>query len=428
MQRSLQIGPDKTNLALPDSPAWQELLENWNTISSQSTARHLALPPNLPPIIRSYVSRAHLVGKSSLGTNTIINLDELYPFAPTQAQSLIIEEAVSLGQGIALEMTQITKSSSIKAINDEEKNHSASDVPAKAMHLSEPDRFDGTRSLFGHYITRLQLHFRSFPRSFDSDDDKIRFAASYLSGNAYTWFQPHVNQETGDIAFSKFEDFINALRAAFDDPDTYATAEREILFLRQDGSCAAYYAKMISLFSQLGWYEEKVRIHHFRQGLKDSLKDALVGKQTPKSFPEFAAFCIALDNEIYARLREKRQNLSQPVRPKPFTSPQTITQPYSAKVTTPSVITPPNVSPAPNYDPMELDNSEAGKAARKAYRWANNLCGYCGKSGHKIATCPTLANRSSPSLPSPPKSQLTNTELESPAATLNLYEPKNLLC
>ncbi|VDB88691.1 Bgt-20696-2, partial [Blumeria graminis f. sp. tritici] len=44
-----------------------------------------------------------------------------------------------------------------------------------------------------------------------------------------------------------------------------------------------------------------------------------------------------------------------------------------------------------NFDPMELDNSEAGKAARKAYRWANNLCGYCGKGGHRVATCPNLA-------------------------------------
>lgn len=80
---------------------------------------------------------------------------------------------------------------------------------------------------------------------------------------------------------------------------------------------------------------------------------------------------------------------------------------------------------APNCDPMELDNSEAGKAARKAYRWANNLCGYCGKPGHKIATCPTLAARSSPSRPSFLKSQITNTEVEVPVENLNFCEPKN---
>ncbi|RKF79589.1 hypothetical protein GcM1_201043 [Golovinomyces cichoracearum] len=47
---------------------------------------------------------------------------------------------------------------------------------------------------------------------------------------------------------------------------------------------------------------------------------------------------------------------------------------------------------------MELDNSEAGKAARKAYRCAHNLCGYCGKPGHKVVACPTLLARKNPHL------------------------------
>ncbi|RKF77650.1 hypothetical protein GcM1_217020 [Golovinomyces cichoracearum] len=47
---------------------------------------------------------------------------------------------------------------------------------------------------------------------------------------------------------------------------------------------------------------------------------------------------------------------------------------------------------------MELDNSEAGKAARKAYRWAHNLCGYCGKLGHRVVACPTHLTRKNPHL------------------------------
>lgn len=75
----------------------------------------------------------------------------------------------------------------------------------------------------------------------------------------------------------------------------------------------------------------------------------------------------------------------------------------------------------PHYDPMELDNSEAGKAARKAYRWANNLCGYCGKPGHKIVNCPTLANRGSR-----PRPEISNSEvLDSNVSNHILYEQKN---
>lgn len=55
---------------------------------------------------------------------------------------------------------------------------------------------------------------------------------------------------------------------------------------------------------------------------------------------------------------------------------------------------------------MELDNSEAGKAAHRAYRKANNLCGYCGKTEHKIHNCPTLAARTSV-----PRQQISNVDI-----------------
>lgn len=47
-------------------------------------------------------------------------------------------------------------------------------------------------------------------------------------------------------------------------------------------------------------------------------------------------------------------------------------------------------SSTPRDDLIELDNSETGKAARKAYFRANSLCIYCGKSGHVVATCSVL--------------------------------------
>lgn len=70
---------------------------------------------------------------------------------------------------------------------------------------------------------------------------------------------------------------------------------------------------------------------------------------------------------------------------------------------------------------MELDNSEVGKVARKVNRWANNLCGYCGKPGHKIVNCPTHAARGSR-----PKPQTSNSAvLDSDVSKLILYEQNN---
>lgn len=131
-----------------------------------------------------------------------------------------------------------------------------------------------------------------------------------------------------------------------------------------------------------------MQIHHFRKGLKEVLKDALVEKKMPITFPEFAAQCISLDNEIFVRIREKKIKISPPATSQPSQPPNALTNRSFPSMQI-------NHNNNLTSDPMELDNSEAGKAARKAYRWANNLCGYCGKPGHKVASCPTLAARSS---------------------------------
>lgn len=409
--QSSQMEMDRLNDALPSSTVWQEILSNWATISGNSSVRHFALPQTLPKEIRSYLARAHAAGKASVGTNAVTDYSKLYPPSVTDLQALVIEEALSLGQGLSLEASRVTNSSLSPSSEDQrrEAKISESSSLSRVLRPSEPEKFDGSRALFGHFITRLQLQFRSFPSTFTSDEVKIRYAGSYLTGNAYTWFKPHVNQTTGDITFVSFTDFIDALRAAFDDPDEYATAERELDTLKQDGSCATYYAKIVSLFSRLGWTESKVKIHHFRTGLKDSVKDALIGKRLPTEFTEYATNCISLDNEIFARLRERRKIPSTKNLPLSFNQPGS-NIPYPQAPNIPQANNQTVSSPYP-ADPMVLDNSEAGKAARKAYRWANNLCGYCGKANHKIATCPTLAARSTIQGSRIPKTEALNTEL-----------------
>lgn len=54
------------------------------------------------------------------------------------------------------------------------------------------------------------------------------------------------------VKFSTFLEFMEALGAAFVDPDSYATAERELEGLFQDSSCAAYYARAVLIFTRLG--------------------------------------------------------------------------------------------------------------------------------------------------------------------------------
>ncbi|KAI1001337.1 hypothetical protein K3495_g6862 [Podosphaera aphanis] len=252
----------------------------------------------------------------------------------------------------------------------------------------------------------MQLQFRSDPTTFSSEESKIIYAGSLLTQNAYTWFYPYNDKYTAKVDFPSYSAFITAPAAAFDDPDSYATATRQLDSLHQDSSCAADYARAVSVFSRLEWTEEPVLIYHFRKGLKENLKDALVGKTLPKGFSEFASLCIALDNDIYARIREKKSKpqTNMPSHNQTFSYPLPQLRASASHITLSTNIPNPGPSSIPSYDPMELDNSEAGKAARKAYRWAHYLCGYCGKPDHKVVTCPTFLARQNP--------QLSNVEAE----------------
>ncbi|KAI0994656.1 hypothetical protein K3495_g13525 [Podosphaera aphanis] len=158
----------------------------------------------------------------------------------------------------------------------------------------------------------MQMRFRAYPAAFPTEESRIIFAGTYLTGIAYSWFEPHVDSTTAKISYLTYEEFTEALGAAFDDPDSYTTAERGFEAARQAGSWAAFMPKL-SQFSP-DWVGKRARSEStiFGKGFKDSVKDGLVGKSLPKIFLEFASECITLDNEIFARIREKR--VSFPVR------------------------------------------------------------------------------------------------------------------
>lgn len=216
--------------------------------------------------------RAHTTGKSSIGGSDQIDYDELYPPFVSELQARLIDEAVCLGQGLALEVGSTVH----PEVNRELPPIKSIDQPIP--NVSVPEKFDGSRAEFENFTTNLQLHFRSNPQAFKSEESKIIYAGTYLRGSAYSWFKPHIDPSTGAVSFLTYASFIEALGAAFDDPDAYATAERELETIRQTGSCANYYAHIVSIFSRLKWQEEGVKIHFLRKGLKTPLRMQLWAK------------------------------------------------------------------------------------------------------------------------------------------------------
>jgi len=146
---------------------------------------------------------------------------------------------------------------------------------APAPKLYESDNFDGTHAKFSNFMTKLALVFSSDPARYASDAAKISYAASYLSGSAADWFEPHLNKTTGTISFTTYEAFVRALKNAYDDPDARTTAERKLRSLKHgDKDCSAYHAKFCT-YAMILNYDDRTKISFFSDGVNQGLKVAL---------------------------------------------------------------------------------------------------------------------------------------------------------
>src|SRR5690606_36263718 len=154
-------------------------------------------------------------------------------------------------------------------------------------------------------------------------------------------------------------------------PDAQATAERELRTLKQgNNSCASYYSKFVTIASKLNWNED-AKIYTFRTGLRDELKDLLVGKLDVPSdrLSTFANYMITLDNSWHARQLEKKakQHMDNILTCRPKTqlpqkpqSSQNTPNPYSGNR--------PTTKDGHYPRAMELDGAQRGKKLTDAQR------------------------------------------------------------
>jgi hypothetical protein len=183
----------------------------------------------------------------------------------------------------------------------------SSNASSKDAKINKPETFNGERDKFADFVVQLHLVFNNEEAAFRNDNAKISYAGALLRGAAKKWFTPHVNQETGAIAFTSWAQFMKRFRASFQDSDEKTAAERMLLNLQQGTEpCASYHASFVSYMATLDW-EENSQIATFRRGLRPEIKDLLVRRDLPDTFDEYVSLCIRLDNSWRER-EQDRQN------------------------------------------------------------------------------------------------------------------------
>jgi hypothetical protein len=289
------------------------------------------------------------------------------------------------------------------------------------MKLRDPDPFDGSDpKKLNPFLLICRLNFRVKPQSFSNDYAKVSYALSYLKGTALDWFEPSLQAEDEEelpVWANDYDEFVRELKANFGPIDAAGDAEEDLgnLRMRDNQQIVKYNVEFNRLAALAGWGDKALR-HHYYSGLPDRIKDALAtaGQAKPATLALLRASAQQIDARYWERNREKSraghsQRPDKPKAPSNSTSNSTPKPAFSSngsssaqnsskkpgstssnsgnrKPTSTSSGSSSTPKPSPLADKLGKDGRLTQEERQR--RIDNDLCLFCGKSGHKASDCP----------------------------------------
>lgn len=269
-------------------------------------------------------------------------------------------------------------------------------VQAKPPKLNPPSPFDGTSTLYRHFVIQLTTMFNVNSQSFSSDALKILYCFSFLTGRAALWATPMIeNPDRHPAIMATWNAFKTALGTTFGPVDQASTSAAALRALTQAGSVPHYVAEFNMLAADLTWNDEALT-SQFRAGLSDEIKDLALSVAEPETLAEWSTLAIRLDNRLAERRRERLAKApvdrKAPTNRGLFPRPQ---QPPAPAHRPAPVLAP----PAPANDAMDLDAMNAARPrgpltqAEKDRRFRERLCLVCASPDHMRQYCPVARPR-----------------------------------
>jgi hypothetical protein len=243
------------------------------------------------------------------------------------------------------------------------------------IKVSLPEKFDGRITKYRDFLASVRNYFVLQGNQYSSDEIKVRFIGTLLTGDPLTWFRGLVESDSPSLY--DLETFLQDFQDNYDDPYARHHAQAAIRRLRQGkGSVVSYASKFRRLASDTGFNDE-AKIEIFKNGLIDEVKDVLAGiLDEPPGFEQFINFCIKIDHRLYARRVEKKKPSGSDLKPSASKKEQ-----QSSAHADPSAM---------DVDAVQASAGKSKKLSQeeRTRRLKENLCLYCGEPDHRLASCP----------------------------------------
>ncbi|KAI2662464.1 Retrotransposon-derived protein PEG10 [Labeo rohita] len=228
--------------------------------------------------------------------------------------------------------------------------------------LAFPEKFDGTAAKCKGFLLQCTLFVNQQPNRYASNESKIAFVCSLLTGKALEWAT--AVWDLGQSTYPTFATFLRSFKEVFQPTPESSEAGELIVSLRQGRRLAADYTlDFRTLAAQSGWNDGPLKLH-YRKGLNPDLQVELACRDEGLSLNQYIDLSIRIDNVM--RTRRPTRSFTVPLPP-----PQPATS---------------------GPEPMQLGTTRLSVEERER-RIRNRLCLYCGEAGHIRATCPTRPPR-----------------------------------
>ncbi|KAL6491530.1 hypothetical protein MHYP_G00018750 [Metynnis hypsauchen] len=239
-----------------------------------------------------------------------------------------------------------------------EQNSSTSTTPTTRppVSIALPERYDGSPDLCQGFLMQCSMFIEHHPEQFLTEIDKIHFVISLLTGKAKAWASALFTQNS-NILISETR-FLDSFKAVFNHPLTGRDVGNSLCDIRQGKRSAADYAlEFRTLAAGSGWSKVAL-LTVYKRGLRRDLQAEMVCRGEQLTLDCFIQTSIALDGLVRERSYLQR----------------------------PSMTTPVTTALTPEAEPMELGSTHLSETER-CRRLRENLCLYCGCTGHRLANC-----------------------------------------
>ena len=325
--------------------------------------------PATSPIELAINSQQATLDGHSRGIETLNNQQlELLEHLRVQDGSLRRQEKVLAGLA-----------DSVRALANQAKSSQAQSLPTPASpapvstrepKLQLPLRYGGEAGRCRDFLAQCEIFFRAQPSRFSTEDSRVAFILSLLTGVALSWAGPLIRARSPIV--STTNTLMQEMISVFDHDVTGHDAGTRLMHLRQGGgSVAEFSIRFRSLASETGWPEAPI-MTMFIQALSGPVRDALATLDPPATLDALVRTAIRIDNRVQERDREK-QGRRDPL-------DGHLTLPGSRAGEAPSLV-------AESSEPMQVDSSMVRQSKRNKRRI---ICFHCQKPGHIRPYCPEL--------------------------------------